>query len=105
MTADRIAARSLTANELAAHTITAAEIDVAQLFAAEATVNAINAMDIRGNEYLKLSVREAADRVHVGGRNYILSSRTLVREGLHGLVRREWRALVGEAAVGSATVG
>ena len=105
VTADRIAARSLTANELAAHTITAAEIDVAQLFAAEATVNAINAMDIRGNEYLKLSVREAADRVHVGGRNYILSSRTLVREGLHGLVRREWRALVGEAAVGSATVG
>ena len=105
VTADRLAAHSVTANELAAHTITAAEIDVAALFAAEATVDALNAMDIRGNEFLKLSVQEAVDAVHVGGRNYILSSRTLVREGVHGLVAREWRARVGQAAVGTAMAG
>ena len=105
VTADRLAAHTITANELAAHTITAAEIDVAALFAAEATVHALNAMDIRGNEFLKLSVKEAVDAVHVGGRNYILNSRTLVREGVHGLVAREWRGRVGLAVVGEAMAG
>lgn len=40
----------------------AANIDVDTLFAREATINAINAMDIRGNEYLRLMVSGLVDR-------------------------------------------
>ena len=105
VTADRIAAHTITANELAAHTITAAEIDVIDLFAAEATINALNAMDIRGNESLRLGVQEAVAAVHPGGRNYILNSRTLFREGLHGFVDRESRAYADSAVVGRARAG
>lgn len=39
----------------------AANIDVDTLFAREATLNAINAMDITSNTYLKLMVAEKAD--------------------------------------------
>ena len=57
VTADRIAAKSITANEIAAETITAAEIDVAQFFAAEGVVNSLQAVDISGNESLRLYVQ------------------------------------------------
>ena len=36
--------------------ITASRIDVDELFARTATINALNAMDIRGNQYLRLAV-------------------------------------------------
>ena len=58
ITAAQIAAESITGNEILAGSITAGNIDVAGLFADEATINAINAMDISGNEYLKLMVED-----------------------------------------------
>ena len=74
ITAAQIAAQSITGNEILAGSITAGNIDVAGLFADEATINAINAMDIRGNTYLKLMVTDAVEGVEVGGRNYILGT-------------------------------
>lgn len=56
ITAAQIAAESITGNEILAGSITAGNIDVAGLFADEATINAINAMDISSNTYLKLMV-------------------------------------------------
>nr|DAO60113.1 MAG TPA: Minor structural protein 4 [Caudoviricetes sp.] len=65
ITAAQIAAQSITGNEILAGSITAKEIDVSDLFADEATIDAINAMDIRGNTYLQLMVGD----ISVGGRN------------------------------------
>ncbi|MCR4886306.1 MAG: hypothetical protein K5919_05260 [Clostridiales bacterium] len=56
VTAAKIASSAVTTNKLAANAVTAAKIDVADLFAAQATINALNAMDIRGNQYLRLAV-------------------------------------------------
>lgn len=70
ITAAQIAAQTITGNEILAGSITAKEIDVSDLFASQATINALNAMDISGNTYLKLMV----DNVQVGGTN-MLSSR------------------------------
>lgn len=69
ITAAQIAAQSITGNEILAGSITAKEIDVSDLFADEATINALNAMDIRGNEYLQLYVTDKVDGISVGGRN------------------------------------
>lgn len=74
ITAAQIAAGTITANEIAANAITAAQINVSDLFASEATIQAINAMDITGNTYLKLMVTSAVDDVQVGGRNYALGT-------------------------------
>ena len=74
ITAAQIAAQTITGNEILAGSITAKEIDVSDLFAAEATIQALNAMDITGNTYLKLMVTDAVDGVQVGGRNYILGT-------------------------------
>lgn len=74
ITAAQIAAESITGNEILAGSITAGNIDVAGLFADEATINAINAMDISSNSYLKLMVETAVDDVQVGGRNYLLGT-------------------------------
>ena len=74
ITAAQIAAESITGNEILAQSITAGNIDVAGLFADEATINAINAMDISSNSYLKLMVETAVDDVQVGGRNYLLGT-------------------------------
>lgn len=74
ITAAQIAAESITGNEILAQSITAGNIDVAGLFADEATINAINAMDISSNNYLKLMVETAVDDVQVGGRNYVLGT-------------------------------
>ena len=74
ITAAQIAAGTITANEIATNAITAAKINVSDLFAAEAAINAINAMDITGNRYLRLMVTDAVDGVQVGGRNYILGT-------------------------------
>ena len=56
VTAAKIASAAVTTNKLAANAVTAAKIDVADLFAAQATINVLNAMDIRGNQYLRLAV-------------------------------------------------
>ena len=69
ITAAQIAAQSITGNEILAGSVTAKEIDVSDLFADEATVNALNAMDIRGNKYLQLYVTDKVDGISVGGRN------------------------------------
>lgn len=74
ITAAQIAAQTITGNEILAGSITAKEIDVSDLFASQATINALNAMDIRGNRYLKLYVTDAVDDLSIGGRNYILES-------------------------------
>ncbi|MCR4887293.1 MAG: hypothetical protein K5919_10305 [Clostridiales bacterium] len=59
VTAAKIASAAVTTNKLAANAVTAAKIDVADLFAAQATINALNAMDIRGNQYLRLVVNRS----------------------------------------------
>lgn len=59
ITAAQIAAKTITGNEIAANAIKAANIDVVELFASEATIAQINAMDISGNQYLKLAVSKA----------------------------------------------
>lgn len=71
ITAAQIAAQSITGNEILAGSVTAKEIDVSDLFASEATINALNAMDIRGNEYLQLYVTDKVDNISVGGRNLL----------------------------------
>lgn len=75
ITAAQIAAQSITGNEILAGSITAKEINVSDLFASEATINALNAMDIRGNKYLKLYVTDAVDNISVGGRNLLLGTK------------------------------
>ena len=60
ITADKLNARSIFADSALIRELMAANIDVDTLFAREATINAINAMDIRGNEYLKLYVEDKA---------------------------------------------
>lgn len=74
ITAAQIAAQTITGNEILAGSITAKEIDVSDLFAAKATIDALEAMDITGNTYLKLMVTDAVNGVEVGGRNYILGT-------------------------------
>ena len=71
ITAAQIAAQSITGNEILAGSVTAKEIDVSDLFASEATINALNAMDIRGNKYLQLYVTDKVDGIAVGGRNLL----------------------------------
>ena len=71
ITAAQIAAQSITGNEILAGSVTAKEIDVSDLFASEATINALNAMDIRGNKYLQLYVTDKVDNISVGGRNLL----------------------------------
>ena len=75
ITAAQIAAQSITGNEILAGSITAKEIDVSDLFADEATVNALNAMDIRGNKYLQLYVTDKVDNLSIGGRNLYTGTR------------------------------
>ena len=74
ITAAQIAAGAITANEIAANAVTAAKVNIADLFAAQATINAINAMDISSNTYLKLFVGQSIDAVSVGGRNLLLNT-------------------------------
>ena len=84
ITAAQIAAQTITGNEILAGTITAKEINISDLFASQATINALNAMDIRGNTYLKLMV----DSVQVGGTNLVS-----LQDGKLAYVnstRREW---------------
>lgn len=71
-----VTAACLNANDIFANNATikkliAANIDVDTLFAREATINSLNAMDIRGNKYLKLYVTDAVDNISVGGRNLL----------------------------------
>lgn len=81
ITAAQIAAQSITGNEILAGSITAKEIDVSDLFADEATVNALNAMDIRGNEYLKLYVTDKVDNLSIGGRNLYTGTQNFDGDG------------------------
>jgi len=61
ITAAQIAAQTITANEILAGTITSKQINVTELFANEATIDALNAVDIRGNGSLRLLVDGKAD--------------------------------------------
>lgn len=81
ITAAQIAAQSITGNEILAGSITAKEIDVSDLFADEATVNALNAMDIRGNEYLQLYVTDKVDNLSIGGRNLYTGTQNFDGDG------------------------
>ena len=79
----------------------AEKISASQAFLASATVpelyvTAIRALgdtlDISANESVRTTVggaiAEAMDGLKVGGRNYLRSSRSMLREGLHGFVER-----------------
>lgn len=88
ITAAQIAAQTITGNEILAGSITAKEIDVSDLFAAEATIQALNAMDITGNTYLKLMVTDAVDGVQVGGTNLIRNGGFY--QGLEGWIKSEY---------------
>ena len=88
ITAAQIAAQSITGNEILAGSVTAKEINVSDLFASEATINALNAMDIRGNKYLKLYVTDAVDNISIGGRN-------LLRNTNQGTVNWDWSMQTG----------
>ena len=88
ITAAQIAAQTITGNEILAGSITAKEIDVSNLFAAEATIQALNAMDITGNTYLKLMVTDAVDGVQVGGTNLIRNGGFY--QGLEGWTKSEY---------------
>lgn len=88
ITAAQIAAQSITGNEILAGSVTAKEIDVSDLFASEATINALNAMDIRGNKYLQLYVTDKVDNISVGGRN-------LLRNTNQGAVNWDWSMQTG----------
>lgn len=88
ITAAQIAAQTITGNEILAGSITAKEIDVSDLFAAEATIQALNAMDITGNTYLKLMVTDAVDGVQVGGTNLIRNGGFY--QGLEGWIKCEY---------------
>ena len=92
ITAAQIAAQSITGNEILAGSVTAKEINVSDLFASEATVNALNAMDIRGNKYLKLYVTDAVDGISIGGRN-------LLRNTNQGAVNWDWSMQTGGKTV------
>ena len=81
ITAAQIAAQSITGNEILAGSITAKEIDVSDLFADEATVNALNAMDIRGNKYLQLYVTDKVDNLSIGGRNLYTGTQNFDGDG------------------------
>lgn len=92
ITAAQIAAQSITGNEILAGSVTAKEINVSDLFASEATVNALNAMDIRGNKYLKLYVTDAVDGISIGGRN-------LLRNTNQGAANWSWSMQTGGKTV------
>lgn len=85
ITAAQIAAKTITGNEILAGSITAKEIDVSDLFAAEATIQALNAMDITGNTYLRLMVADALDSVQVGGTNYLRDSASSVSNSAYNV--------------------
>ena len=88
ITAAQIAAQSITGNEILAGSVTAKEINVSDLFASEATIQALNAMDIRGNKYLQLYVTDKVDGISIGGRN-------LLRKTNQGTVNWDWAMQTG----------
>ena len=62
ITAQTLNVQEIFGDNATIRSLIAANIDVDTLFAREATLNAINAMDITGNEYLKLMVAGKADQ-------------------------------------------
>lgn len=90
-----VTAACLNANDIFANNATikqliAANIDVDTLFAREATINSLNAMDIRGNKYLKLYVTDAVDNISVGGRNLYTGTRNF--DGDAWMFKSMWTA-------------
>lgn len=67
-------AKDIFADSAIIRSLIAANLDVDTLFAREATISKLNAVDISGNEYLKLSVKKAVDNIEIGGRNLLLDS-------------------------------
>ena len=90
-----VTAACLNANDIFANNATikqliAANIDVDTLFARKATINSLNAMDIRGNKYLKLYVTDAVDNISVGGRNLYTGTRNF--DGDAWMFKSMWTA-------------
>lgn len=71
VTAATLNAKDIFADSAIIRQLIAANIDVDTLFAREATVAKLNAVDISGNEYLRLSVKKAVDDIEIGGRNIL----------------------------------
>ncbi len=67
VTAACLNAQEIFADNAIIRSLIAANLDVDTLFAREATIRAINAMDITGNEYLRLMVGGKADQSDVDG--------------------------------------
>lgn len=65
ITAATLNVNDIFANNAVISNLIAANLDVDELFAREATITALNAMDITGNEYLKLMVTKKADQTSV----------------------------------------
>ena len=62
ITAGTLSAQDIFADNAVIRSLIAANLDVDALFAREATIAALNAMDITGNEYLRLMVSGKADQ-------------------------------------------
>ena len=62
ITAGTLNAQDIFADNAVIRSLIAANLDVDALFAREATIAALNAMDITGNEYLRLMVSGKADQ-------------------------------------------
>lgn len=71
VTAATLNAKDIFADSAIIRQLIAANIDVDTLFAREATIAKLNAVDISGNEYLRLSVKKAVDDIEIGGRNIL----------------------------------
>lgn len=74
VTAATLNAKDIFADSAIIRSLIAANLDVDALFAREATIAKLNAVDISGNEYLRLSVKKAVDSLEIGGRNLLLNS-------------------------------
>ena len=83
VTAATLNAKDIFADSAIIRSLIAANLDVDTLFAREATISKLNAVDISGNEYLKLSVKKAVDNIEIGGRNLLLDSGREVTNNLY----------------------
>ncbi len=77
ITAKTLNVQDIFADNAIIRSLIAANIDVDTLFAREATVHALNAMDITGNEYLRLMVGGKADKSEVDSLNERVSAAEL----------------------------
>jgi len=77
ITAKTLNVQDIFADSAIIRSLIAANLDVDTLFAREATIHALNAMDITGNEYLRLMVGKKADQTAVDDLNKRMSQAEL----------------------------